>query len=672
MILTSATFAQLLDIAPSCLHLMLADGSEVPREAIRSAKWSGGCNAGEDITLGSTVATHLEAEIDRTRLGGLDLTDSMLAVTLTLDGAEDEITCGVLQVEKVDGDDDILTITANDAMVYAFDQRYALDDEALGFDWEAGVAGMTLLDAICDELGITLATTDLPPILLQYQDCSGLTYREVLAFLACMWGKFARIDGTGQLVLGWYTAADRSIGPGRYYDGELKKADTDYTVEYIKCYSDHLAETLLCGDVQGARGISISCPWMTQEQLQVVWESIFRFTYRPVSSLRFLGDPRLEPGDVIQVTDRAGATYTVPVMSISHEFDGGLITEIAAAGKSAASSSGASGDDKLGPVTRMIERAEQALKVTLIKYQDRIQSMVQSLDGSVSEITQKVDNITLKVEQKVGSDGTVYAEISIGIGHNSLSGFIQMTGNLQVDGQLSADALYAAMGSIADLTVNRLRTDDHIKRYLAGDMSDADYICIEGDALEFRGAQTDGSRVQAKNPSGLAVYWEADVETATLAADGWPYIDGKRVFTTTTVTDWPVYVYNYNETVKRSTHFEDVDGAPGVVDTFGVGDGAGGNIGWIVKSVEGLRMIFRTSNKKDLGVVMNNNGFMDLYGVRRTTLLDLSEVPFGKLYEMVEGIDTEFSWTIERDDKGRPVRVIDDVDGHVEQVRWWG
>ena len=671
MILTSATFAQLLDIAPSRLHIMLADGSEVPREAIRSAKWSGGCNAGEDITLGSTVATHLEAEIDRTRLGGLDLTDAMLAVTLTLDGAEDEITCGVLQVEKVDGDDDILTITANDAMVYAFDQRYALDDEALGFDWEAGVDGVTLLDAICDELGITLATTDLPPILLQYQDCSGLTYREVLAFLACMWGKFARMDGTGQLVLGWYAAADRSIGPGRYYDGELKKAATDYTVEYIKCYSDHLAETLLCGDPQGARGISISCPWMTQEQLRVVWESIARFTYRPVSSLRFLGDPRLEPGDVIQVTDRAGETYSVPVMSITHEFDGGLISEIAAAGKSAASSSGASGDDKVGPVTRMIQRAEQALKVTLIKYQDRIQSMVQALDGSVSEITQKVDNITLRVEQKVGADGTVYAEISIGIGPNSISGLIQMTGNLQVNGQLSADALYAAMGNIADLTVARLRTDNWIKRYLARDMSDADYINIEGDSIEFRGAQTNGEIVQAKTPTGLALYWEANPDECTLSSDGWMYLNGKRIFTTTAVTDWPVYHYVYTETVKRAIHFDTVDGAPGVIDTFGAGDGLGGNRGWIVKSVDGLRVIFRTSNKQDVGIVMNNDGHMDLYGLRRTSFLDLSEVPTGKLYEYIDGIEQEYSWTIERDSKNRPVKIIDDLDGHVCQVRWW-
>lgn len=114
-----------------------------------------------------------------------------------------------------------------------------------------------------------------------------------------------------------------------------------------------------------------------------------------------------------------------------------------------------------------------------------------------------------------------------------------------------------------------------------------------------------------------------------------------------------------------------MDGAAGVIDTFGAGDGLGGNQGWIVKSVNGMRIIFRTSNKKDLGIVLDNNGFMDLYGTRRTSMLDLSEVPFGKLYELVEGIDTEFSWTIERDAKNRPIKVIDDIDGHVCQVRWW-
>lgn len=248
---------------------------------------------------------------------------------------------------------------------------------------------------------------------------------------------------------------------------------------------------------------------------------------------------------------------------------------------------------------------------------------------------------------------------------------VKMAGNLQLEGSVSADGLYAPMGDIADLTVNRLCTANRIKRYLARDMSDADYINIEGDSIEFRGAHTDGTVIRATNPDGKPIYWEANVDTATLASDGWPYIDGARIFTTTTVTDWPVYVYKYDESVKRAIQFDDVDGAPSVVDLFGAGDGEGGKRGWIIKSINDMRMIYRTSEKKDTGVIMHDSGFMDLYGVRRTSLLDLSEVPFGKLYEMVDGIDQEYSWTIERDANNRPVRVIDDLDGHVTQVRWW-
>lgn len=226
-------------------------------------------------------------------------------------------------------------------------------------------------------------------------------------------------------------------------------------------------------------------------------------------------------------------------------------------------------------------------------------------------------------------------------------------------------------GLYADMAVNQLRTDNWIQRYLQKDMSQADYICIKGDSIEFRDAQTDGTVIQAKNDDGTLLYWANDVDKATISNDGWPYLDGERIFVTTEVTDWPVYHYEYTENVKRSTHFEMVNDLPGVIDTFGVGDGDGGNRGWIVKSIDGMQVLFRTSNKQDIGVTMNNSGYMDLYGMRRTSLLDLSEVPFGKLYELVDGIDTEFSWTIERDASNRPIKVIDDIDGHVCQVRWW-
>ena len=55
----------------------------------------------------------------------------------------------------------------------------------------------------------------------------------------------------------------------------------------------------------------------------------------------------------------------------------------------------------------------------------------------------------------------------------------------------------------------------------------------------------------------------------------------------------------------------------------------------------------------------------------RTTLIDLSKVPSGKLYESVEGISGQYSWSISRDENNRPIKIIDDVDGHVCEVRWW-
>lgn len=69
MIQTSAVFAALIDTAPSRLHLTLDNGTQIPTAAVKSAEWSGGSNAGDDITLGSTVAAQLKAVLDRAELG---------------------------------------------------------------------------------------------------------------------------------------------------------------------------------------------------------------------------------------------------------------------------------------------------------------------------------------------------------------------------------------------------------------------------------------------------------------------------------------------------------------------------------------------------------------------------------------------------------------------------
>ena len=406
MIQVSDNYAELIDIGPYRLQLTLADGTIIPEKAVRSAELSGGSNAGDDFTLGSTVAAKLALDLDRPTLGAMSLADARLQAKLILDAGEDplEFPWGDLKITEADSDDDAVTVSAGDAMLWAFNAQYDLDDEALGFDWEAGVDGETLLQAICDACGVTLGSTGMRQITLNHVSPSGYTYREVIAFLACMWGRFARINGVGELVLQWYSEADRPVTASRYYSGELVKADYAYTVGYIKCYVETLESTLEVGDTTQAQGAYIKCPWMTQECLDAVWGEIGGFTYRPVSELAFLGDPRLEPGDVLQVADRDGMVHSVPCMTLRHQFDGGLISEITAVGKS----SSASGSDYQGPVTRMIERAVAGAKADLINYGNKIDARVTSVSDRVTQLELSDGQVLVSVE---GKDGTLTTTI---------------------------------------------------------------------------------------------------------------------------------------------------------------------------------------------------------------------------------------------------------------------
>ena len=666
MIHTSDAFAALIDIAPEQLHLVLSDDTEIPQSAIKKASWSRGSNAGDDITLGSTVAARLQVELDMASMGGVELADARITASLTITGADDVLPVAVLQVSDLDSDDDIITAEASDAMIYAFSVAYALDDAALGFDFSTGVDGETLLQAICNACGVPLGTTGLPPVTLTNVDASGYTYREVIAFLACLWGRFARINSRGELVLQWYTAADRLIPPTRYYQGELKKADYAYTVSYIKCYCEPLEETMTAGDTSKAQGIYIECPWMTPERLRVIYQEIGGFAYRPVSGLRFLGDPRLEPGDVLQVTDRDGTTYTVPVMTLQQEYDGGLITQISAAGKSIS----ASKNDYDGPVTREIKKAVRGIKTSLVKLEDRIVSRVEDTEGHVTQIQQTVDGITLEVTEVTDENGDVKAQITLKIGENSYSGLIAMVGNVQLTGQMVADAIYSVMGEFANLKVDRLSTSRRIVRYLAGDKSDDNYVRIQEERVEFVTGTTDGSSEQAKSPSGDLLYWEADTSACTLGDDGYPYLEsGERVFMTTKETAWPVKVYVYAEQVKRCIAFAQIGDTYIPTDIIGAGDQTGYNRGMIYKDTDDMTIAFIPTGGQAIGIKMGNDGFVDIVGLRKPLRLDFSNFENGSFIENLDGIVDDIVYNVTFDDQERPIRITDEA-GHETEIVW--
>lgn len=181
----------------------------------------------------------------------------------------------------------------------------------------------------------------------------GYTYREVIGYIAALHGANAIINDDGNLEFRWYTQCDYS--PAHIYMGGITYGMTDdYTLNMIKCtvttQTDSGSEDVTYTSGTGSTGISINNPFMTQALLDSIYAKIGGLVYRPMT-VSFSGDVLPELGDIVKVVD-SGRTYKCPIMQMSHDYDGGIKTEIVSVGSSASEST----KDTSGPLTKAMER----------------------------------------------------------------------------------------------------------------------------------------------------------------------------------------------------------------------------------------------------------------------------------------------------------------------------
>lgn len=141
------------------------------------------------------------------------------------------------------------------------------------------------------------------------------------------------------------------ITPDRIY--EFKKSGDLYSVDKLECIvekevnGETVKEKLKAG--LGTKGISFSNPFMTQDILNKIYGFMGGLVYQPCT-LKILGDPRLEVGDIVTVVDKDSKEYKVPIMAMDMEYDGGITTTITAYGGSDGMSSSS------GPTVQAIEK----------------------------------------------------------------------------------------------------------------------------------------------------------------------------------------------------------------------------------------------------------------------------------------------------------------------------
>lgn len=403
--------------------------------------------------------------------------------------------------------------------------------------------------------------------------------------------------------------------------------------------------SLTAGDDTGMEVIA-SCPHATQPMVNALLQTMKGYQYQAYEAGAANIDPAAELGDGVTV----GGIYS-PMSKLSD--DGRGYAGISSPGE-------AEMEDEYpseGYISQEFNRKIAETRSTITKTSEEIMLKVEGIDGRVSDITQTVDGISLSVTSASSPDGQTTATITLKVGPNNYTGYIKLDGNVDVSGQLSADALYAALGEIADLSVNRLSTSRRVVKYLAGDTTDDNFIRVAEQSLEVVAGISKGTTEQAKNPNGELIYWEADPAGASIGSDGYPYANGERIFTTTKQTSWPVMVYQYEEQVKRAISFESDGQYYYPVDVFGAGDNNGKQRGYLVKRQNSLELTYETSTGKQLGLAALDEGYLDLMGMRKTVGLNFSGWDKGSWGVLLEGVKEMLDYGVTLNSAGVPVKI---------------
>lgn len=338
----------------------VSDGTHSASEEILSLKQTSRSVADDCISVGGAVSSYVEIKMWDPGFA-LDGTELEISIGMVIDSKAEWVPLGIFTAQKPKSDNGVVTFTAYDRIQTRMSGAFISE---LTYPCD----GKTVLAEMAKNTGVPIVTTDLPDgVMIPKRAVStdsivdesgnpvtdtkyvtpfdGYTYREAISYIAQFYGMFATMDRSGNVVFRWYAAADCSISADRYYD-DLTLGESVFNVEKIICQAGN--DTLLTGE--GTACMQLENPVMTQERLTAVHQQIRGLEFLP-ASVSFLGDPRIDVGDIITVTDKTGNVVNIPVMSLVQDYDGGLLSEVQSFGKVESESS-----QNKGPTDQKIDR----------------------------------------------------------------------------------------------------------------------------------------------------------------------------------------------------------------------------------------------------------------------------------------------------------------------------
>lgn len=340
---------------------LIFDGFELETE-IHSLNYNGGSNGEDNITIGSAVSATLEIKMDKVPHLLTKQNFSFNLGILCEDGSYEFIPMGKFNAEKPETTDYEINVTAYDNMVLA--------ERTYNSQLTYPTTTTSVMKEICNAIGVSFET-EIESITINNPSSeegasnsafAGYTMREAIGYIAGLYGKFAIFNRLGQLEFRWYEDSNYDVKLSKTYS--FTKDEQDYSIDKLIVIQNQETE-FKAGN--GTDGISCSNPFATQSIVNSIYEKIGGFTFRK-GTVKFLGDCRIDPWDIVTVEDLLGNTYKLPVMSISHSVDGGLTTNI----ESFSNDNDDVSDSFSGPVTKAMERTYAQLLVVNKLIADRV------------------------------------------------------------------------------------------------------------------------------------------------------------------------------------------------------------------------------------------------------------------------------------------------------------
>lgn len=330
-------------------------GNDVIDSGFKSVKVSNQSTSDTNtVEIGASVAAQIDVNVVKPSFQITGKEFQLYFGLLLDDNTVEYVPIGKFTPQKpTETDDGLISFTAYDRMVSKYKSAYFTDIQSYPVD------AKVILEEIQDKTGVTIANLSSLPngIKVDWRNeisdettkkvapFNGYTYRETIAYIAQLYGKFATMNRSGELEFRWYTTCSLQVPANRVL-GDIDCAETLFILQKITCTVGNT--TITSGS--GSTGISISNPVMTQDILDNVFSIIGGMQYLP-TACNYLGDPRLDLGDIVKVYKSNGTIISTPVMHLEMEYDGGISSNIASYGSTQESQ-----DNQKGPMATAIDR----------------------------------------------------------------------------------------------------------------------------------------------------------------------------------------------------------------------------------------------------------------------------------------------------------------------------